>query len=129
MKLLLRRDQRSGMLGKVIFTLTVRADLSDEERGRIKKYKLSDALLYQRLDEGQMPTSTGISGFLAAGAFYARQLEIRARDLDEGTSYECKDIVEMLIVESQIKDAAKTFVSMLAAAAKFGGEEVVEIEA
>ena len=48
MKLLLRREQRSGMLGKVIFVLTVRADLSEPERQAINKFKLGDCLLYER---------------------------------------------------------------------------------
>lgn len=34
MKLLLRRDQRSGMLGKVVFCLDVRADLTDDDEKR-----------------------------------------------------------------------------------------------
>jgi hypothetical protein len=43
MKLLLRRDQKSGMLGmgKISFTLDVRAELSDDEKENIKKYASS----------------------------------------------------------------------------------------
>jgi hypothetical protein len=36
-KLLLRRDQRGGLLGKVVFTLDVRAQLTDAERANIAK--------------------------------------------------------------------------------------------
>ncbi len=46
MKLLLRRDQRSGLMGKMIFTLDVRADLSADEKDWIRKYKLQDTELY-----------------------------------------------------------------------------------
>ncbi len=37
MKLLLRRSERSSALGKLIFILEVRAELSDEERAWIDK--------------------------------------------------------------------------------------------
>ncbi|MBK7491804.1 MAG: hypothetical protein IPI17_07265 [Nitrosomonas sp.] len=59
MKLLLRRDQKSGMLGKIIFTLAVRAELSNEEKTNIKKYKLGETILYERLKTMNRP---GISG-------------------------------------------------------------------
>jgi hypothetical protein len=124
MKLLLRRNQRGGLLGGQVFMLEVRAQLSDQERESVGKMGLGNTLLYQRLDERQAP-----EGFLAVGAFYAKQVEIRVRDLHEGIQYECKDIVEMLSVEHEIKQAARSFVAVLAAAAKFGGEEVLEIEA
>ena len=48
MKLLLRRNQKTGMLGKIIFIIAVRAELSDEEKPDIKKYKLGDTMLYER---------------------------------------------------------------------------------
>lgn len=125
MRLLFRRDQRSGMLGgKPVFTLDVRADLSAEERSAIKRYGLGPSTLFQRLDEKDMP-----EGFLAKGAFFARQLEVHVRDLEEGFHFECKDIAEMLVVEDQLKAAAETFVKILKAAASFGGEQVVEVSA
>lgn len=124
MKLLLRRDQRSGMLGGTVFMLDVRAQLSDAERGHISKLKLGNTLLYQRLDESKAP-----QGWWASGNFYAQQLTIHLRDLQEGIKFECKDIVEMLGVEHQIKEAAKAFVAVLGAAANFGGEEIIDIEA
>jgi len=37
------------------------------------------------------------------------------------------EIVEMLAVEEQIREAAQTFKNVLEAAASFGGEEVVEL--
>ena len=42
MKLLLRRDQQTGGLirSTITFSLTVRADLSDQEKQNIQRYKL-----------------------------------------------------------------------------------------
>ena len=49
MKLLLRRDQRTSVLGRVVFTLDVRAEISNDEKSAIAKYKLGDTILYSFL--------------------------------------------------------------------------------
>lgn len=127
MKLLLRRDQKSGMLGmgKIIFLLDVRAELTDEEKESIKKYKLGDTMVYER-DKVINPGS-GLLGLASRVAFKMINLTISVDDLSKGKQVECKDIVEMLAVEAQIKEAAQTFKNVLDAAATFGGEEVVQL--
>jgi hypothetical protein len=125
MRLLFRRDQRSGLMGKVVFTLEVRADLSDNERARIRKYKLGDTELYashEMTDRG-----SGLLGAASRLAFKAMTIKVSVKDLQNGKRIEVKDIVEMLAIEEQIKEAAKTFKAVLEAASRFGGEEVVEI--
>jgi hypothetical protein len=125
MKLLLRRDQRSSMLGKVIFTLEVRADITAEEQSNIRKYKLGDTMLYQSHE--MTDRGSGLLGMASRLAFKAMTIHVSVNDLANGKRIECKDIVEMLAVEDQIKEAAQTFSQVLSAAASFGGEEVVEI--
>ena len=127
MKLLLRRDQKAGMLGigKIAFTLDVRSEITEAEKGNIKKYKLGDTMLYSKhkiVDPGR-----GILGWLWRFFFKLRTLTISVDDLTKGKQVECKDIVEMLAVEDQIKEACHTFQAVLKAAASFGGEEVIEI--
>ena len=125
MKLLLRRDQKTNMLGKVIFTVSVRAELSDEEKSNIKKYKMGDILLYERskiIDPG-----SGLVGLASRLAFKMINLTISVNDLENGKQVECKDILEMLAVEEQIKEAAQNFRNVLSAASTFGGEEIIEI--
>lgn len=127
MKLLVRRNQRSGLLGKMIFTLEVRADLSQEERSAIDKYKLGDSVLYEKntvIDPG-----TGLLGLASRLAFKAMNMSVSVKDLTNGKKLECKDIVEMLAVEDQIREAGKTFNAVLKAAQHFGGEEVVDLAA
>jgi hypothetical protein len=127
MKLLVRRNQRSGLLGKMIFTLEVRADLSQEERSAIDKYKLGDSVLYEKntiIDPG-----TGLIGLASRLAFKAMNMSVSVKDLTNGKKLECKDIVEMLAVEDQIREAGKTFNAVLKAAQHFGGEEVVDLAA
>lgn len=124
MKLLLRRNQRSGMLGKVIFVLEVRAELTEEERSSITKYRLGDTMLYQ---SHEITGGSGIIGFASRLAYKAITINVSVNDLSHGKKIEVKDVVEMLAVEDQIKEAARTFVAVLDAASHFGGEEVVEL--
>ena len=125
MKLLLRRNQRSGLLGKVVFTLEVRADLSAEEQANIGKYKLGDTMLYQSHE--MTDRGSGLLGVASRLAFKAMTIHVTVNDLVEESESELKDVVEMLAVEEQIREAAKTFAQVLRAAATFGGEEVIEI--
>lgn len=127
MKLLLRRDQRAGLLGKVIFTLDVRAQISPEERANIDKYKLGKELLYMRNKD--VPQDEGWKGVGKLIMFHALNLTISVNDLVNGKKVECKDILEMLAVEEQIKEAALSFGRILEAAAHFGGEEIVHVGA
>lgn len=125
MKLLLRRDQKSGMLSSAItFTLEVRAELTEQESQNIKKYKLGKTMLYERLKVAD--PGSGLIGVAWRLAVKAINLTISVDDLMQGKRVDCKDIVEMLAVMEQIKEAAQTFKIILEAAAHFGGEEVLE---
>lgn len=128
MKLLLRRDQKPGMLGmgKITFLLDVRAQLTEDEQANVKKYKMGDTLLYSQ-KEIQDKSQT-IGGSLSMIAKSMMNLTISVKDLAEGKRVECKDILEMLAAEEQIKQACQTFAQVLRAAATFGGEEIVEIQ-
>lgn len=125
MKLLLRRTQKSGILGKVAFSLDVRADLTEEEKSNIKKYKLADTMLYER---DKIVGGSGLLGVASRFALSMITLSVSVKDLENGKHIECKSIVEMLAVEDQIKEAAHTFKSVLEAASHFGGEEVITID-
>lgn len=125
MKLLLRRNQKSGLMGKVTFVLDVRAELTEDEKSNIAKYKLGSTMLYERntlSDKG-----SGLIGVASRLAFKMMNLSISVDDLSKGKQVECKDIIEMLAALDQIKEACHTFQAVLQAAASFGGEEVVEI--
>lgn len=127
MKLLVRRNQRAGLLGKIIFTLEVRADLSDEEKQAISAYKLGDSVLYEK--NTMVDPGSGLLGLASRLAFKALNISVSVKDLAYGKKLECKDIVEMLAVEDQIKEAGKTFNAVLNAALHFGGEQVIDLAA
>lgn len=127
MKLLIRREQQVGgiLRNTVKFSITVRADLSEEERNNITKYHLGETLLYSRgelADKG-----SGLLGLASRAAFHVMNISVSVNDLLQGKRIECKDILEMLGVLEQIKEAAATFKSVLEAAAHFGGDEVLEL--
>ena len=126
MKLLLRRNQKSGLIGGISFQLNVRADLSEDERKNISKYKLGKTVLYTR--GAMIDGGSGLLGLASRLAFKAMNISVSVDDLTDGKQIECKDIVEMLAVEDQIKEASKTFKLVLEAAATFGGEEIVALE-
>lgn len=125
MKLLLRREQKSGVLGAVTFSLVVRAELTDEEQSNVTRYKLSDTMLYEKY--GLIDRGSGILGLVTRFFHRATNLTISVRDLAGGKRIDCKNVVEMLAIEEHIKEAARTFRAVLEAARSFGGEEVVEI--
>ena len=126
MKILLRRDQKAGLIGKITFTLSVRAELTDEEHNNIRKYKLGKTMLYERakiIDRGK-----GLLGIISRFIFRITNLTVSVNDLSSGKKIDCKDIVEMLGIEDELKTASQTFKNVLEAAASFGGEEVIELK-
>lgn len=125
MNLLFRRGQKSGLLGKVIFTLEVRADISGEEHDHIAKYRLGETELYSSHE--MVNRGSGLLGVASRLAWKMTTLTLTVNDLVHGKRIEAKDIVEMLAIEDEIKEAARTFSQVLSAAATFGGEEVVTV--
>ena len=114
------------MTGKVTFSLTARADLTDAEANNVKRYKFGSAVLYskERIAPSALPyTWGGIARNFAAAAL---NLKITVDDLINGKVVECKDIIEMRAAEEQIKEACEVLKEVLESAARFGGEEVIE---
>ncbi len=120
------RTLHAALIGsKPVFMLDARTELSNEEREAIRRYKLGDTLLYEK-----KPLQQGSNEYTQLGhtlAWRFANLTITVNDLQNGRKVECKDILEMLGVEEQLKQAAQNFKAVLDAAAHFGGEEVVEL--
>ncbi|WP_342619807.1 hypothetical protein [Rhodoferax sp. GW822-FHT02A01] len=123
MELLLTRNQKSGLVGGIKFLLTAKARLTDEELDAIKKYKLSDTLLYEKPNDG--PNMHSITSMLAYRFAVPR---LHVHDLVDGKTIEGKDVVEILDAEEQIIKAAEVFHKVLTAAKSFGGETVHTFE-
>lgn len=123
MQLLLRRNQETGgMFGdKVTFVLSVRAQLTDDERSAMKKYRLSEAVLFERLPE--QPQDSTFTGGLSR---YLHNVTITAGELEAGRQIKCASVLEVLAHEAAIKEAAGNLKAVIDECSKFGGEEVVD---
>jgi len=113
------------MMGNAVFSLEVRARLTQEEQTNVGRYKLGKTMLYTKAE--LVDPGKGLLGLASRLAFKAMNISVTVDDLMGGKRIECRDIVEMLAVEDQIKEAAATFKQVLEAAAHFGGEEVFAI--
>ncbi len=126
MKVLIQRDQRSAIFGsKPVFVFVVRAQVTDEEAAAIKKYKLGETSLYSnRTHYNEIDSVKNLAKELIA---HARAATITVNELIAGKKFECKDILEMLAMENEIRERAAMFKNILDAAMHFGGEEVLEL--
>ena len=130
MKLLVRRDQKSAIVTrKVTFTLDVRVELSPEMQALVKKYKMGKEILFykEKVDLSDYWLLGPFRQLIKAIAARIWNIKITSNDLVKGKHIECKDIIEMLDAEDQIKEACAVFKNILESAAHFGGEEVIEV--
>jgi hypothetical protein len=121
MKLLLQRDQADrGVIGTtMVFSLNARVELTKEEAGHVDKYKMGSTILVSDTDD----RGPGLLEWLRSKA---TGLEVTVYGLVSGTEINCKDILEMIEIEEQIKEACEKFKKVLDTAALFGGEEIIE---
>ena len=144
MQLKLKRSQRKGMTGKIIYHLDVRADIPDEDLDLIRKYKLGKHQVYT--SESLKALSSGADAALNAGQALGIHnpggvtstlkgvglgiasrfaMKITVDDLTQGKSIECKDLLEMLDAEQGVINACENLKTYLQAAESFDGREVV----
>lgn len=128
MELLLTRSQKTGLggFGTVTFILNVRSRLTEQETEYVTRYKLGKGILYEKQSLMDKMPKLGpwqrIFSFIAAKA---RGHVFSVNDLVKGRTVACKDIIEMINAEKQIKQAAETFHNILLTCKTFGGEEVI----
>jgi hypothetical protein len=128
MELLLSKSQKSGMMGMgaIVFILNIKTKLTDEEQALVKKYKMGKEVVYEKLPVGAAVAGMGgIAGALTAITAKALKLVFTVDDLVKGRTIECKDILDMIAAEQQIRDAADGLWGILQASKNFEGEEVV----
>jgi hypothetical protein len=126
MELLLSKSQKSSMMGAVSFVLDIRTKLTPDESALVKKYKMGNLLVYEKLPISEMTTHMGgAMTALTAIASKVLKLQITVDNLVNGRKVECKDIGEMISAQGQIRSAADNFYALLMAAHSFEGEEVI----
>ena len=128
MELLLSKSQEKGMmgLGAISFILDVKARLTSDEAELVKRYKMSDIVIYEKVPVSEMVKATGgIASGLLAIASKVLKLQFKVSDLVNGRQVKCKDIGEMISAHEQIESAAENFYNLLMAAKHFEGEQVI----
>ena len=128
MELLLSKSQEKGMmgLGAISFILDIKARLTSDEAELVKRYKMSDIVIYEKVPVSEMVKATGgIASGLLAVASKVLKLQFKVSDLVNGRQVKCKDIGEMISAHEQIESAAENFYNLLMAATHFEGEEVI----
>ena len=151
----LKRSQRSGFTGKVIFVLDARIELSPEEMELIRKYRLGDDVVYESaarkerkeatLTHLQMSAapktsirdSTGAQMLGVGKTFYrltragvsataaALSLRITISSLIASVHVECKSMGELMEAETAIIEAARSVRDYLDLAETFDGREEI----
>jgi len=157
MRLKLKRSQRSSVLGKMIFMLDARMELTQDEYGLLRKYRLGNDVIYesssrQRRKEQTLahlemtkggPSLTDSAGTQMWGAAKslfslgragvsaataALSLRVTIDSLISGVHVECKSMNELLEAEWAIREAAQNLRGYLDIAVTFDGrEEIVEL--
>jgi hypothetical protein len=158
MRLKLKRSQRTSVLGKVIFILDARMELTRDEYGLLRKYRLGNDVIYesssrQRRKEQTLAhlemtkggpglrDSAGTQLLGAAKSFFwlgragvsaataALSLRVTIDSLISGVHVECKSMNELLEAEAAIREAAQNLRGYLDIAVTFDGrEEIVELK-
>lgn len=128
MQLKVRRNQKTSMLGKVIFTLDVRAELSAEETGLVTRYKLANEVVYTT-DQSSANADRAHAGNAMALAKLLADKVLKnfftVSDLVSGQHIECKELQQVLAAEEQVRAACANLKQHLALAQTFDGTEVV----
>ncbi len=126
MELLLSKSQKSGLMGGITFILHIKTKLTEAEQALVKKYKMGDEVVYEKLPVMAVSAGLGgIAGTITSLTAKALKLVFTVNDLVKGRTIECKDILDMIAAEAQIRDAADAFWTILVSATDFEGEEVI----
>lgn len=132
MKLLIRRDQKTGLMGKSKYTLYVRAQLNDTEAALVRKNRLeNELLLYFDKDahsSGYFRQKKDEGGFMGLAASLIRDVSLTVGKLIEGTSFTCDNVGQLLSVENEAVRSAMQLKRYIIAAATFGGEDAIDID-
>ena len=123
MQLVIKRNKKGGLAGKSKYELYVRADVTAEEQALINENSLDplELVYHQKTDDSP--------GFFAALMRMLKDTRMTVKTFVRGTTFTCRDVVELLHIEEQAREMALNLRAILECAATFGGEEVIAVEA
>ncbi len=127
-KLKIRRNQARTFFGNVRFSVHFIAELSPDARDAVKYYRFGKTILFQKPLELRLSLNFFVALWRAFWLWLTRsQWRITVNDLVRGRTVVCKNILQVLQTEEDIRDAADVFADVLRAASWFGGEEIIQL--
>lgn len=155
MKLLLKREQTAGKVGRVNFKLWAKIEIDDDESALIKRYKFDEALLMGENESSlvrkcitygiliailaafildfMFPLNLALLLGLGAGGGFGywyyneKREEIFVRDLLHGRNFKCVSIIDLTIVEDKIMRISGVFRQVMESAKHWGGTQTEDI--
>ena len=122
MKIAIKRAKKTGMLGKASYTLTVRAELTDDEKDIVNKNSLADEILVWH-------DKTGVANSLAGAIINTmRDTVLTVESFHRGTTFTCKNVAELIGIEDEVRQASLNLRAFIEMARTFGGEEVIDVD-
>ena len=126
-----RSQKKAGMISKeIVFMLTVKSELSEEEKFAVQEYNLGKTVIYNSENSRKHLDNAGGGGLLKAATSLAMSkmsLNISISSLMQGQTVECKSLDEVLSAEDAIREACENMKQYIQVAANFNGStETIE---
>jgi hypothetical protein len=158
MKLLFKRNQTAGGVGKVKFQLWGKVELDDDEKAIVKRYNFDDAILVRPDDQPTLLRNTaliaigvfivlfalfasgvgttvsviiGLIGGGGAGYFYfdKKRETIYVKDLIHGRYFSCPSIIDLARKEAYLDHVVAYLRQVMESAKHWDGTETFDVEA
>ena len=127
-RLKIRRSQAKGFVRGVQFNVHFIAELSPDAQSAVESLSVRQDRSLSKAARTQALVQCLVALWRVFWLWITRsRWQITVNDLIKGRSVKCRDILEVLEVEKDIRVAAETFADILRTASWFGGEEVVEL--
>ena len=152
MKVLLKREQRPGLFGRVSFKLWAMLEVDDDEKALIERYDIDESMVIQGYDEGLWKrgalvgvfgallvffivnyflydlTMAGVAALLAwMGTAYwwvnEKRETIYLKDLLHGRSFKCISIIDLAKKEAKLDDMCQALRQVIESAKHWDGVE------
>jgi hypothetical protein len=157
MKLLFKRNQTAGGVGKVKFQLWGKVELDDDEAEIVERYKFDNAILIEAIQPSLIRNTilialgvfavlfglfaswwgtgggffVGIIGGAAAGYFFfdKKRETIYVKDLIHGRYFSCPSVIELARKEAWLEIVVAFLRQVMESAKHWDGTETLDVDA